>query len=186
MNFKNCEIVSLIEDITLSIAQYEKINGRNIIFDTNCEVIEICCDADSIERVILNLLSNAVKFTKEDGNILVKIEKQTEYIIITVKDDGIGIPKEFRKSIFERFVQVDKSFRRNVEGSGIGLSLVKSIVDLHNGEIYLKDNNETGAEFVIKLPNILLKDEEINNSSYQIEDRTAEIKNKILKEFSDI
>lgn len=186
MNFKNCEIVSLIEDITLSIAQYEKINGRNIIFDTNCEVIEICCDADSIERVILNLLSNAVKFTKEDGNILVKIEKQTEYIIITVKDDGIGIPKEFRKSIFERFVQVDKSFRRNVEGSGIGLSLVKSIVDLHNGEIYLKDNNETGAEFVIKLPNILLKDEEINNSSYQIEDRTAEIKSKILKEFSDI
>lgn len=186
MNFKNCEIVSLIEDITLSIAQYEKINGRNIIFDTNCEVIEICCDADSIERVILNLLSNAVKFTKENGNILVKLEKQTDYIIITVKDDGIGIPKEFRKSVFERFVQVDKSFRRNVEGSGIGLSLVKSIVDLHDGEIYLKDSDEIGAEFVIKLPNILLEDEESQNSSYQIEDRSAEIKNKILKEFSDI
>ena len=186
MNFKNCEIVSLIEDITLSIAQYEKINGRNIIFDTNCEVIEICCDADSIERVILNLLSNAVKFTKENGNILVKLEKQTDYIIITVKDDGIGIPKEFRKSVFERFVQVDKSFRRNVEGSGIGLSLVKSIVDLHDGEIYLKDSDEIGAEFVIKLPNILLEDEESQNSSYQIEDRSAEIKDKILKEFSDI
>ena len=186
MNFKNCEIVSLIEDITLSIAQYEKINGRNIIFDTNCEVIEICCDADSIERVILNLLSNAVKFTKENGNILVKLEKQIDYIIITVKDDGIGIPKEFRKSVFERFVQVDKSFRRNVEGSGIGLSLVKSIVDLHDGEIYLKDSDEIGAEFVIKLPNILLEDEESQNSSYQIEDRSAEIKNKILKEFSDI
>ena len=186
MNFKNCEIVSLIEDITLSIAQYEKINGRNIIFDTNCEVIEICCDADSIERVILNLLSNAVKFTKENGNILVKLEKQTDYIIITVKDDGIGIPKEFRKSVFERFVQVDKSFRRNVEGSGIGLSLVKSIVDLHDGEIYLKDSDEIGAEFVIKLPNILLEDEESQNSSYQIEDRSAEIKDKILKEISDI
>ena len=186
MNFKNCEIVSLIEDITLSIAQYEKINGRNIIFDTNCEVIEICCDADSIERVILNLLSNAVKFTKENGNILVKLEKQTDYIIITVKDDGIGIPKEFRKSVFERFVQVDKSFRRNVEGSGIGLSLVKSIVDLHDGEIYLKDSDEIGAEFVIKLPNILLEDEGSQNSSYQIEDRSAEIKDKILKEFSDI
>lgn len=186
MNFKNCEIVSLIEDITLSIAQYEKTNGRNIIFDTNCEVIEICCDADSIERVILNLLSNAVKFTKENGNILVKLEKQTDYIIITVKDDGIGIPKEFRKSVFERFVQVDKSFRRNVEGSGIGLSLVKSIVDLHDGEIYLKDSDEIGAEFVIKLPNILLEDEESQNSSYQIEDRSAEIKDKILKEFSDI
>ena len=186
MNFKNCEIVSLIEDITLSIAQYEKINGRNIIFDTNCEVIEICCDADSIERVILNLLSNAVKFTKENGNILVKLEKQIDYIIITVKDDGIGIPKEFRKSVFERFVQVDKSFRRNVEGSGIGLSLVKSIVDLHDGEIYLKDSDEIGAEFVIKLPNILLEDEESQNSSYQIEDRSAEIKDKILKEFSDI
>ena len=59
-------------------------------------------------------------------------------------------------------------------------------MDLHDGEIYLKDSDEIGAEFVIKLPNILLEDEESQNSSYQIEDRSAEIKNKILKEFSDI
>jgi len=186
MNFENCEIVSLIEDITLSIARYEKVNGRNIIFDTDCEVIEICCDASGIERVILNLLSNAVKFTKEDGNILVKIEKQIDNIIITVKDDGIGIPKDFRKSIFERFVQVDKSFRRNVEGSGIGLSLVKSIVDLHHGEIYLKDDVKSGSEFIIKLPNIKLEDNHDENNFQQIEDRNVEIENKILKEFSDI
>lgn len=186
MNFENCEIVSLIEDITLSIARYEKVNGRNIIFDTDCEIIEICCDASAIERVILNLLSNAVKFTKEDGNILVKIEKQTDNIIITVKDDGIGIPKEFRKSIFERFVQVDKSFRRNVEGSGIGLSLVKSIVDLHRGEIYLKDDVEIGSEFIIKLPNTRLEEKNTENNIHQLEDRNIEIESKILKEFSDI
>lgn len=189
MNFINCEIISLIENVTLSIAECEKAKERNIIFDTDTEVAEIRCDPESIERLILNLLSNAIKFTEDSGNIIVKVKEEKDYLVIIVKDDGIGIPKEFNKRIFERFVQVDKSFRRNAEGSGIGLSLVKSIVDSHNGEIYLKDSDEKGCEFIIKLPNV--KDHlEYNDSSSETNKYNQflkeEINNKIFLEFSDI
>lgn len=189
MNFINYEIISLIENVTLSIAECEKAKERNIIFDTDTEIAEIRCDPESIERLILNLLSNAIKFTEDNGNIIVRVKEQKDYLVIIVKDDGIGIPKEFSKRIFERFVQVDKSFRRNAEGSGIGLSLVKSIVDSHNGEIYLKDSDEKGCEFIIKLPNVK-EDLEDNDFSNEINKYNKflkeEINNKIFLEFSDI
>ena len=183
MNFRNINIISLIEDITLSIAQCGKIQNRNVIFDTNTEYLEIKCDPDSIERVILNLLSNAIKFTDSDGNIYVLCEESDAELIIKVKDDGIGIPKEFRERIFERFVQVDKSFRRNVEGSGIGLSLVKFIVDSHSGQVYLNDEVEKGCEFIIKIPKLLM--DEDNCTSYT-QCLKKEIESKVYMELSDI
>ncbi len=154
MNFINCDIINIIEEVTLSIAQCEKAQKRNIIFDTDTEYLELRCDPENIERVILNLLSNAIKFTAEDGNINVSCFEDDEYLTIKVRDDGIGIPENFKKRIFERFVQVDKSFRRNVEGSGIGLSIVKFIVDSHNGEVYLNEEINNGCEFVVKIPNV--------------------------------
>ncbi|NFG22964.1 HAMP domain-containing histidine kinase [Clostridium botulinum] len=186
MNFVNCEIVSLVENVTLSIAEYEKARKRNIIFDTDCEFLEIKCDPENMERAILNLLSNAIKFTSDNGNIFVNIESENndKYLSITIKDDGIGIPKDFRKSIFERFVQVDKSFRRNVEGSGIGLSLVKYIVNSHDGEIYLKDTEKKGCEFIINLPNVKIE-EELDEVEFNLH-KKDEIDSKILIELSDI
>ncbi|NFP00991.1 HAMP domain-containing histidine kinase [Clostridium botulinum] len=186
MNFVNCEIVSLVENVTLSIAEYEKARTRNIIFDTDCEFLEIKCDPENMERAILNLLSNAIKFTSDNGNIFVNIESENndKYLSITIKDDGIGIPKDFRKSIFERFVQVDKSFRRNVEGSGIGLSLVKYIVNSHDGEIYLKDTEKKGCEFIINLPNVKIE-EELDEVEFNLH-KKDEIDSKILIELSDI
>ena len=159
--FINCEIVSLVEDITLSIIPYVESKNINIVFDTYIEELEIRCDPESMERVILNLLSNAIKFTNNDGNISVIVEADDKYVFIRVKDDGIGISKDIREDIFNRFVQEDKSLNRKNEGSGIGLALVKSLVELHDGEVYLEDVSE-GSEFVVKLPNIKIN-EEVNN-----------------------
>lgn len=183
MNFINCEIVSLVENVTVSIAECEKARKRNVIFDTDCEFIEVKCDPENIERAVLNLLSNAIKFTSDNGNVLVKIENKNmdEYLSIIIKDDGVGIPKNFRKNVFERFVQVDKSFRRNVEGSGIGLSLVKYIINSHNGKVYLNDNDDKGCEFIIKLPKIKVEEPIEYNVHKQ-----DELDNKILIELSDI
>lgn len=184
MNFMNFDIISLVEEITLSIAKSEKAQNRNIIFDTNIEYLKIKCDPENIERVILNLLSNAVKFTENNGNIKVICEVTPDYLIIKVKDDGIGIPHEFRRRIFDRFVQVDKSFRRNNEGSGIGLSIVKFIVDSHGGEVYLNEKVSEGCEFIVKLPNLLIDSEEklmCYNKSTQ-----NELDSKVSIELSDI
>ena len=182
--FINCEIVSLVEDITLSIIPYVESKNINIVFDTYIEELEIRCDPESMERVILNLLSNAIKFTNKDGNISVIVEADDKYLFIRVKDDGIGISKDIREDIFSRFVQEDKSLNRKNEGSGIGLALVKSLVELHDGEVYLEDVSE-GSEFVVKLPNIKIN-EEVNNHNRVMDVESKPLVQKINIEFSDI
>ena len=182
--FINCEIVSLVEDITLSIVPYVESKNINIVFDTYIEELKIRCDPESMERVILNLLSNAIKFTDNNGNISVFIEADEKYVFIRVKDDGIGISEDIREEIFNRFVQEDKSFNRKKEGSGIGLALVKSLVELHDWEVYLEKVSK-GSEFVVKLPNIKI-DEELDVYNKVMDAESKPLVQKINIEFSDI
>lgn len=89
-----------------------------------------------IDRIMLNLLSNSVKYGKMSGNIMVYLYKtDSNDLVISVKDDGIGIQKEMQKKIFERFQKVDTSLSRKTEGSGMGLSLVKSLVEIQGGKL---------------------------------------------------
>jgi signal transduction histidine kinase len=185
LNFVNYEIVGLVEDITLSIVPYVESKNINVLFDTFIEELEIRCDPESIERVILNLISNAVKFTNNDGNICVLMDADDNYVTIRVKDDGVGISKDVQEEIFKRFVQEDKSFNRKQEGSGIGLALVKSLVELHDGQVYLESNVEKGSEFVVKLPNVRIENEEENDNKVMDADNKPLVQ-KIHIEFSDI
>lgn len=184
LNLKNENIIAIIEDITLSVTDYAKNKGLNIIFDTDIEEKIIACDTDKIERIILNLLSNAIKFTSSGGNIFVSITDKDSSIIVSVKDTGTGIPLENQVSIFKRFIQVDKSLSRNREGSGIGLSLVKSLVELHEGTIELVSEYGKGSEFLIELPAKVLPE---NENIILDEDLTKESNiQRINIEFSDI
>ena len=103
----NVDIVKIVEDITLSAACYIESQGMSLTFDTDVEELVIACDPDSIERIILNLLSNAIKFTERGGDIFVDITSTMKEVLISVKDTGIGIPKEMKEKIFERFAQVE-------------------------------------------------------------------------------
>lgn len=180
----NADIVNVVESITLSVAEYIESKGINLIFDTFVEEKVIACDPDKIERIVLNLLSNAIKFTNPGGNISVIMYEKGDKVIISIKDDGIGIPEEKQDAIFERFIQVDKSLSRNREGSGIGLSIVKALVEMHGGLISLNSKLGKGSEFLIELPCMLLDKEVIdllnfnNSNSNKIE--------RIMIEFSDI
>lgn len=180
----NVNIINLIEDITLSVADYIESKGLSIIFDTDIEEKIIACDPDKIERIILNLLSNAVKFTQPGGEIMVSIENGVENICIKVKDTGRGIPEEKLNLIFERFVQVDRSLTRDHEGSGIGLSIVKALVELHGGTIYVNSEIEHGTEIIIYLPcELVEKAKDLHQMSNSTEKNNVE---KINIEFSDI
>lgn len=156
LNLKNYNIVDLIEDITFSVSDYIENKGISLIFDTDVEEKIIACDGDKIERIMLNLLSNAVKFTDIGGTITVKVENNKDAVLISVEDTGIGISEEKQKIIFERFVQADMSLSRPSEGSGIGLSIVKSLVELHGGRIYLKSKIGVGSKFTFEIPNVTL------------------------------
>lgn len=184
VNFKNCDIVNLVEEITLSIVPYVENKDIRVIFDTFIEELEIRCDPDNIERIMLNLLSNAVKFTPKGGNILVQMDADDNWVVIKVVDDGIGISSDIKNVVFERFVQGDKSLKREKEGSGIGLALVKSLVELHGGFVYLGENTERGSEFIVKLPNV--KMEEIEREDVNMDVDSKPIVEKINIEFSDI
>lgn len=182
IDLRNYDIINIVECITLSVVEYVQEKGIELIFDTQLEEKTIACDADKIERIMLNLLSNAIKFTNRGGIIKVNIEERAENIIISVSDNGIGIPKEKLNAVFERFVQVDKSFIRSHEGSGIGLSIVKSLVDLHGGGIELRSEVGIGTTFEIRLP-IALVEEEVAAASEVTYQSSGE---RINVEFSDI
>ncbi|AOY74521.1 hypothetical protein BJL90_00265 [Clostridium formicaceticum] len=101
VNLKNQNIVSVIEDITLSVSEYIKDRGLNLIFDTEIEEKILACDSDKIERIMLNLLSNAIKFTNPNGLIKVHLYDGVDYIKITVKDNGVGIPADMKEKYFD-------------------------------------------------------------------------------------
>lgn len=183
LDLNNYNIVNVVEDIILSVSDYIENKGINLIFDTEFEEKTIACDPDKIERIMLNLLSNSIKFTKPGGSIFVNIKEEGKSVIISVKDTGIGIPIEKQKIIFDRFVQVDKSLSRNNEGSGIGLSLVKSLVEMHGGTITLNSIPDMGSQFIIKLPADTLPQAMVSNNNNYINQNNTE---RINIEFSDI
>jgi PAS domain S-box-containing protein len=167
INLRNHNIVSLVEDIVFSVNDYIRNKGLEVIFDTEVEDKIIAIDPEKIERIILNLLSNAIKFTNLGGKIYVNIYIKNKEVYISIKDTGVGIPKDKLNLIFERFGQVDKTLSRNAEGSGIGLSLVKYLVELHLGKIEVCSEEGKGSEFIVVLPDTIVDevkfDEEDNN-----------------------
>lgn len=145
-------IVSFIEKIVESVVPYASIKDINIIFDTDNEDIIMSVDLDKIERILLNLISNAIKFSNENSNIYINIKKLEQKIIISVKDEGVGIEPKNLSKIFDKFTQIDETMIRKNEGSGIGLSIVKSFVELHEGKIDVTSSINNGSEFIIELP----------------------------------
>ena len=150
---KKYNIVEIVEDVTISSVAYAEKKNIELIFDTNYEEIYTFVDSDKIERVCLNLLSNALKFTPAGGRVIVFIDKLSDCALtISVKDTGCGISKENQKTIFDRFVQANNSSLNKNEGSGIGLSLCKSIIKQHGGSINIKSTVNVGTTFIIQLP----------------------------------
>ncbi|MDP4143838.1 MAG: ATP-binding protein [Bacillota bacterium] len=148
----NYNIVSVVEDVVMSSVEYSVSKGLEVIFDTNIEEKTIACDPSQIERVLLNLISNAIKFSNAGGKIHVDFFDKGDWVEISVRDTGIGIDKSQIDKIFDRFKQVDKSFSRNTEGTGIGLSIVKAIVELHGGKITVESELGKGSKFKVVLP----------------------------------
>ncbi|WP_291650194.1 ATP-binding protein [Clostridium sp.] len=180
ISMNNYNIVPLVENIVLAVVNYISSEDISIIFDTNQEEKSVKCDRESIERIILNLLSNSIKHIHGKGNIVVKINVYENYVDITVKDDGEGIPKEYIERVFNKFGQVDKSLSRKHEGSGLGLFIVKSLVEMHGGIINIESEVGGGTEVTIRLYS-----NEVENGE-EISGEVEEIINKCDKEFADI
>ena len=182
---KNYNIVHFIENIAMSVADFAKQNDITLTFDTDVEEKIMAFDLEKLERTMLNLLSNSIKYTNSPGKIEVLLKDCGETFNITVKDNGIGIPNNKLKVIFERFKQVENRLRKRSEGSGIGLSLVKDLVKIQGGTIEVKSEVGVGSEFTIKLPVKVLSDNgAFKESNYR--DLSNSTVTRMNIEFSDI
>lgn len=176
-------VVTLTESILTSIQPFAKRKNITPIFDTSDEDIFAYLDPDLFERILLNLFSNAIKYTQGGGHLWVTIGCTSREFILSVKDDGVGIPNNKLEHIFQRFFRVDNGLIRQAEGAGIGLSLVKSLVELSKGTINVQSHEGIGSEFFLTFqtvsPDTLTHFDE-SSFSYTTS------KGKVEIEFSDV
>ncbi len=125
---------------------------KKIEMELFLEEISITADKDMLSQIWINLITNSIKYTPEGGEITVNLYRQSDRIIVEITDTGIGIAREDQKHIFERFYKTDKSRQPSQKGNGLGLSIVKKIIDLHQGEIMVSSSPGEGTVFSVYLP----------------------------------
>ena len=145
-------IVVVLDEVMQSFKNTALDRDIELSFHKPNDEILVWFDRDKLEKVFYNLLSNAFKFTDDGGKITLWIEEQSEFILISLQDNGKGIAPEFHEQIFKRFYESDVPVQRTIKGSGIGLAISKQMVELHSGQITVDSEKEVGATFSVKLP----------------------------------
>lgn len=150
INKKPCLIEEIIESTAKSLSELAHTRGVNLNYYKDENIPAVKADTDKIRTVLANLIGNAIKFTPQGGNIEVFTYSRDKKVYISVKDTGIGIPKEYHEKIFERFVQVKKNINDGT-GTGLGLAIAKKIVEAHGGEIWVESEEGKGSTFTFTL-----------------------------------
>ncbi|WP_414623309.1 response regulator [Calothrix sp. CCY 0018] len=150
-SFRKCDLVEFVSQIVESFRPYCEKKELNLVTELD-ECPAVYLDMEKFDKVVYNLLSNAMKFTPQNGNITVRLQYTGSDCILQVEDTGIGIAKEQIPYLFERFRQAEGSENRSYEGTGLGLALVKELVEVHGGTVTVDSIYESGTNFTISLP----------------------------------
>ncbi|MDT8301482.1 MAG: ATP-binding protein [Sedimentisphaerales bacterium] len=148
------DLKKLIDEVTLSFGYALDTKRHVLSIEQRGDDFRIKADRDKIEQVIVNLIDNAVKYTNEAGQIKILLHEQQNNISVTIRDNGIGIPKEDVGRVFERFYRVDKARSRELGGTGLGLGIAKHIILAHNGQISIESKINEGTKVLIRLPKV--------------------------------
>ena len=152
LNNKPCNLSKEIHNIFSYTLQYANSKFINLTFNDNSHGEFIMCDIDKIERILLNLLSNAIKFTPNNGSVSLTLNVSNNICEFIVQDNGLGIPEDKQRIIFDRYMQVAGNESTGNLGTGIGLAYVKSIVDAMKGKIFVKSSINHGSTFTVRFP----------------------------------
>ena len=178
---KRVNIVSITEDIAMSVINFAKRQKIDVVFDAEQEELYCDIDIDQMERIMLNILSNAIKYNKPNGNIDVIVKDRKEKVYIDVIDSGIGIPKDRINTIFDRFERMENKNAVIKEGSGIGLSIVKKLVDALDGEINIESEVDKGTTV-----RLIFKKSKNQDGIEEVYDISQHLEEKVNLEMSDI
>ena len=173
-------LVPVVRRIIFSFKSIAEKKRISLNFNSEQECIILYIDEDKIDKILSNIISNALKFTPDGGCVNVSICLIPGAVRIAVSDNGIGISKEHLSKIFDRFYQIDNSLSKEYEGTGIGLSLTKELVEIHKGRVIIESKEGKGSTFTILLPlgkEHLMDEEIVNKTIYE------EIKNDENKKF---
>ncbi|MCB2377051.1 PAS domain-containing sensor histidine kinase [Hymenobacter sp. BT635] len=149
------ERINLVPWLGTLLEEYQRAERQinlNFTYLPPAEPVYIQLDINKFQQVINNLISNAIKFTPDGGHITVSLEQQPEQILVTVQDTGIGIAEAQQAVLFERFTPARRTGLRGEKTTGLGMSIIKSIVTLHQGRIWLSSREGEGSAFYIALP----------------------------------
>ena len=136
---------------------------KKINMDISLDKVTITADEELMDQVWINLIHNSIKFTPEEGTIsIAAFQSGEDSIIVKIRDTGIGMEKDALMHIFERFYKVDQSRNRMAGGNGLGLSIVKKIIDLHNGDIRVQSEVGVGTEIAVTLGKNILEENNVN------------------------
>lgn len=156
LQLTNEKIIPFIKEVSLSFKEYARLQNINYVFKSRVPNDKIWFDKDKVEKILYNILSNAFKHTNETGSVSVDIHKQEIakklYVEIRIRNSGPGIEKQDLDSIFDRFYQGSTQYEQSQQGSGIGLSLVKNLIELHKGYINVESELNEFTEFIIGIP----------------------------------
>lgn len=148
------DLTELIKEVTQSMGEFARSKNVQLKCEIN-EPIVIFADRKRIRQVLINLLSNGIKYCREDADdrfVKVSAKIDNKSVIISVSDNGVGIPQEYQQKVFEKFFRVGSALDYRVEGAGIGLTITKEIVELHGGKIWLQSTVNEGSVFYVQLP----------------------------------
>ncbi|WP_130862722.1 ATP-binding protein [Bacilliculturomica massiliensis] len=155
---KNCFIVPFVRQVVETTQSYAATHKINMHFDTDVdEKLLLYCDPDKIDRIILNLISNSIKHTQEGGAIQVGLTETPTHVQLSVADNGEGIPAKMLPHIFEKFKVYEEGFVKSCDGTGVGLSIVKGLAELHGGTVSVRSKRGEGTIFVVSLSKNLEK-----------------------------
>ncbi|MBP5385833.1 MAG: helix-turn-helix domain-containing protein [Prevotella sp.] len=162
MRMSETDMVAFINDIHTLFEHQARAKNVNFVFEHEEKELPVWIDRRQFDKVIVNILSNAFKFTPSGGNINIKLKHDAEHATIAISDDGEHIPEDKLEHIFKRFYQTASSVNDTNTGTGIGLDLTRSLVELHHGTIIAR-NLDKGCEFVVTIPlgNKHLREDEI-------------------------
>ena len=152
LDYKEFELASKLNMIKNLLSPIADRKNIQIEIDMDSNLTSICADEARFVQIMYNLVDNAIKFSYENGLVKIGARKKGDMVEITVKDTGIGIKAEDQNKLFKPFSQVDSFFSKQFQGTGLGLSLVKQIVNLHGGYVWFRSNPGEGSTFAFTIP----------------------------------
>ncbi len=148
-NFRSVPLHQLLQNVIDEMHPIKKKN-QEILTSLSTDTLEIVTDEHLLKNILINLISNALKYSRESGTVHFRMEVEDDQVVISVEDQGIGIPEEEQKHLFERFFRAKNAL--NIQGTGLGLNIVKNYTEILGGSLHFESAVDEGSTFTLKLP----------------------------------